>query len=263
MRLVYWGFGVFVALAAGLFAYSLTHAPESTAPRHYTCEIIAEYPHDSAAFTQGLLFADGFLYESTGMYGASSLRQVELESGHVVRQKDLAQEFFGEGLALVGERLIQLTWKEQAAFIYRRDTFEPDGQFSYTGEAWGLAFDGSHLVMSDGTEVLRFRDPDTFAEIRQVRVEDDGIPVRRLNELEYVRGEIYANIWQTDRIARIDPDSGRLLGWVDLTALRAALANSEPVDVLNGIAYDPDGDRLFVTGKRWPKLFEIRLTPAP
>ena len=225
----------------------------------YTYEITNTYPHDRAAFTQGLVFRDGFLWESTGQYGSSSLRQVELKTGRVLRSVPVSREFFAEGMTIFGGKVYQLTWQEKRAFVYDAKDFRRVGEFRYAGEGWGLTHDGESLVMSDGTSTLRFLDPETFTVRRAVRVVDGSRPVEQLNELEYVRGEIFANVWQEDRVARIDPRTGRVLGWVDLAGLlRPADARGDE-DVLNGIAYDEASDRLFVTGKLWPKLFEIRL----
>lgn len=221
--------------------------------------MLKAYPHDPEAFTQGLVYTDGALYESTGLRGRSSVRRVDLTTGEVLQRREVAAPYFAEGLALVGDRLIQLTWQENTAFVYDKDTFEPTGVFSYATEGWGLAHDGTQLIMSDGTPVLRFRDPDTFEVTRAVTVTFDGQPIERLNELEFIDGQVWANIWQTDAIARIDPATGAVMGWIDLSGL---LSPEERIsaDVLNGIAYDPAGKRLFVTGKLWPKLFEIELT---
>jgi glutaminyl-peptide cyclotransferase len=234
--------------------------PEPETPI-YGYRVIAAFPHDPDAFTQGLLYHDGFLYESTGLYGASSLRRVEPETGRVLQQVDLPADCFGEGLALWGERLIQLTWRENTGFLYDRETFQLLEHFSYPGEGWGLTHDGQRLIISDGTATLRFWDPDTLKEIGRVTVRDHQGPVNLLNELEYVRGEVYANVWMSDRIAQIDPASGRVVAWIDLTGLLAETDRQGRVDVLNGIAYDAIGDRLLVTGKWWPKVFHIELVP--
>ncbi|MCW5967267.1 MAG: glutaminyl-peptide cyclotransferase [Blastocatellales bacterium] len=219
------------------------------------------YPHDRQAFTQGLVYHDGFLYESTGLNGRSSLRKVELETGEVLKIVNLDNIYFGEGLALMDGKAFQLTWLSQIGFVYDRDTFERQGTFSYTGEGWGLTHDGRSLIMSDGSETIRFLDPSTFQVRRTLRVLVGNAPVQRLNELEYIDGEIWANIWLTDRIVRISPESGRVIAWVDLAGLLPLADRSPPVDVLNGIAWDAEGRRLFVTGKLWPKLFEILLKP--
>ena len=225
----------------------------------YTYNIVNTYPHDRSAFTQGLVFEDGFLYEGTGLYGQSTLRRVELETGDILQIRGLPDQFFGEGITVYGNEIIQLTWQSNVGFVYDKNSFDLLQQFNYSTEGWGITHDGERLIMSDGTSKLHFLDPQTFEEIGQLAVFDDNGPVTRLNELEYVQGEIYANVWQTDRIARISPATGRVVGWIDLEGILTAEDRSEPVDVLNGIAYDADTDRLFVTGKLWPKLFEIDL----
>lgn len=226
-----------------------------------TYEVVNVYAHDPGAFTQGLTYTDGVLYESTGLNGRSSLRRVALETGQVLQQRNLTEQYFAEGLVLFDDRLIQLTWQNRVGFIYDKDTFEPTGTFSYATEGWGITQDGSQLIMSDGSATLRFLDPQTFEVKREVRVTDNGQPVMRLNELEYVNGAVFANVWQTDLVARVDPQTGRVLSWIDLSGLLTPEERAN-ADVLNGIAYDAVGDRLFVTGKLWPKLFEIRLAPA-
>ena len=231
-------------------------APETIT--YYGYEVVNTYPHDAGAFTQGLLFHDGFLYEGTGLHGESSIRKVDLETGEVLRQRDLSSAYFGEGIAVHNDRLIQLTWKSQVGFVYRLDDFEPLGDFSYLGEGWGLTHDGKRFIMSDGTTRLRFLDLRTFRATGQVHVRYGDRPVRNINELEFIDGLVYANIWKEDRVAMIDPDSGYVTGWVDLSGLLTP-AEARSADVLNGIAWDEAGRRLFVTGKRWPKLFEIRL----
>lgn len=227
----------------------------------YSYQIVQTYPHDPAAFTQGLIYADGNLYEGTGLYGASSLRRVDLETGEVIQIANLAAQYFGEGITLWDDRLIQLTWRSQMGFVYDRQTFAKLAEFKYPTEGWGLTHNGELLIMSDGTDTLYFLDPHTFEEVKRVRVQDQGTPIDRLNELEYVNGEVFANVWFSDRIARIAPDTGDVVGWLDLTGLLEpdAINGDNPDAVLNGIAYDAAGDRLFVTGKLWPKLFEIEL----
>jgi glutamine cyclotransferase len=221
-------------------------------------EVVRAYPHDPGAFTQGLFWMDGYLWEGTGMNGRSGIRKVDLDTGRVVQQQSIPREFFGEGLAAFGPRLYELTWQSGVAIVWDKASFRVEKQFKYAGEGWGLTADGSRLIMSDGTEYLRFLDPETFAETRRVAVTDDGRPVTQLNELEFIRGEVYSNVWMTDRIARIDPGTGRVNAWIDLAGILPA-ADAQGVDVLNGIAYDAQGDRLFVTGKWWPKLFEIKV----
>jgi glutamine cyclotransferase len=229
----------------------------------YTYNITNTYPHDRDAFTQGLVFEDDVLYEGTGQYGHSTLRRVELETGVVLQIRELSDQFFGEGITIYEDKIIQLTWKSNIGFVYDKDSFELLQEFNYSTEGWGITHDGERLIMSDGTAILHFLDPQTFEEIGQLEVLDNDGPITRLNELEYIQGEIYANVWQTDRVARIAPQTGRVIGWIDLKGLLTAEDRSEPVDVLNGIAYDAEADRLFVTGKLWPKLFEIELISPP
>jgi glutamine cyclotransferase len=222
----------------------------------YTVEHV--FPHDPDAFTQGLQFLDGVLYEGTGLNGRSSIRRVALDTGKVLQKRDVPEQYFGEGITVWKSELVQLTWQSGVAFVYDRQTFAPRRTFTYSGEGWGLTEDGVGLVMSDGTDSLRFLDPETFAERRRLKVTAIGEAVRNLNELEFVKGEIFANVWMTDYVARIDPTSGKVTGWIDLRGLLTDRERAS-TDVLNGIAYDSAGDRLFVTGKWWPKVFEIKL----
>ena len=221
------------------------------------------YPHDPQAFTQGLLFAGGYLYESTGLRGRSSVRKVELETGQVLQMRSVAPEHFAEGLADWEGRLIQLTWLSGRAFCYDRETLRPLREFRYQGEGWGLTHDGRRLILSDGSDRLSFRDPGSFAELGRVEVRDRGLPVSQLNELEYIRGEVFANVWSTDLIARISLQTGQVTGWMDLQGLRGQLPPGSEAEALNGIAFDPAENRVFVTGKLWPRLFEITLTEWP
>lgn len=225
--------------------------------------VIDQYPHDPQAYTQGLIFHEGFLYESTGLRGSSSLRKVDLGSGEVLHITELDDVFFAEGLALWDDTLVQLTWQEQTGFIYALDDFTLLKTFSYNTEGWGLTQDGTHLIMSDGTSSLFFLDPNTYQVVRTIKVTDQGSPVIRINELEYILGEVYANIWQTNTIVRIDPQTGEVLGRIDLEGLLPVDVNPLTVDVLNGIAYDATHERLFVTGKLWPYIFEIVLVDLP
>jgi len=225
----------------------------------YGYRVVNAYPHDRSAFTQGLAFEDGVLYEGTGLRGHSTLRRVELETGRILQTRELPARFFGEGVTVYGDRIIQLTWQSNMGFVYNKDSFELLQLFGYATEGWGITHDGQRLVMSDGTPTLHFLDPQTFGEISRIEVCDSDGPVTGLNELEYVRGEIYANVWPTDRIVRIAPQTGRVTGWIELGGLLSPEEQTEPVDVLNGIAYDPRNDRLFLTGKLWPRLFEIEL----
>ncbi len=226
---------------------------------HYGYEVVRTLPHDPTAFTEGLLYYGGSLYESTGLYDQSSIRKVNPETGMFEIRHRLPGQYFGEGIAVWNDRLLELTWSSQKGFIYDLASFEPRGEFTYPGEGWALATDGKRIVMSDGTPELRFLDYRTLRELRRLRVTEEGRPVKDLNELEWVKGEIFANVWHTDRIARIDPASGRVTGWIDMTGLLLPAERTDPENVLNGIAYDSAGDRLFVTGKRWPRLFQIRV----
>ncbi|MGB7023177.1 MAG: glutaminyl-peptide cyclotransferase [Candidatus Acidiferrales bacterium] len=228
-------------------------------PAAFGYRIVHVYPHDPTAFTQGLIYLDGHLYESTGLNGKSSLRKVDLQTGTVLQQYNLLAQYFGEGLTNWGNTLVQLTWKAHTGFVYDRRSFRLLRIFHYGGEGWGLAQDGVHIIRSDGSSSLRFLDPQTFREVRHIVVSDSGVEVHDLNELEYIHGEIYANIWQTDLIAIIAPKSGHVAGWIDLSGLRSASVRANSDAVLNGIAFDATHNRLFVTGKLWPKLFEIQL----
>jgi glutamine cyclotransferase len=255
--------GLLVSLGA-LFVFSCSTSPGPSAPDvilDYTYRVVNTYPHDPDAFTQGLVFENGVLYEGTGLHGRSTLRRVELETGDILQIRELPAQFFGEGVTICSNRLIQLTWQSNVGFVYDKESFELLQEFNYATEGWGITHDGKRLIMSDGTSTLHFLDPETFEEIGHIEVLDRGSPVTSLNELEYVQGEIYANVWQTDLIARIAPLTGKVTGWIELKGLLAPEDHGEPVDVLNGIAYDAENDRLFVTGKLWPKLFEIELIP--
>jgi glutaminyl-peptide cyclotransferase len=228
----------------------------------YDVDIVHTYPHDPSAFTEGLFYLDGFLYESTGLEQHSSIRKVRLETGAVLQHIDIPPQYFGEGIVNWGTRLISLTWKSQVGFVFDRKTLKLQRQFNYPGEGWALTQDGRRLIMSDGTPELRFLDPNTLAETGRLQVTLDGAPVRNVNELEWVKGEIYANVWETNWIIRIDPATGRVVGAINLAGLLGPTDHVTGIDsVLNGIAYDAKRDRLFVTGKNWPKLFEIRLRP--
>lgn len=229
---------------------------------YMTYEVVNTYPHDPQAFTQGLIFHNGYLYESTGLYGESSLRKVALETGEVLQQVDLPPHYFGEGLTLWGDTLLQLTWLEGTGFIYDLEDFSELGRFAYATEGWGLTHDGAHLIMSDGSANLYFLNPGDFQVINRVEVTYQGKAVEQLNELEYINGEVFANIWLTDEIVRIDPETGTVKGWIDLRGILPDELRTPSTDVLNGIAYDPDTERLFITGKNWPLLYEIRLVPV-
>ena len=244
--------------AMGFMSTGRSGAPVPT----YGYEVVRSYPHDSGAFTQGLIYRDGVFYESTGLNGRSGIRKVKVESGEVLQAKPLSAEYFGEGITDWKNQIVQITWQSQVGFVYDIGTFEQTKRWSYTGEGWGLTHDGTRIIMSDGSAQLRFLDPATLKETGRITVKDGASPVEHLNELEYVKGEVFANVWLTDRIARISPKDGRVTGWIDLSGLLtpAERASVQAAGgVLNGIAYDAAGDRLFVTGKLWPRVFEIRL----
>ena len=235
-------------------------AAPAPAPVH-GFSVVKSYPHDRQAFTQGLEYVDGVLYESTGLNGRSGIRKVNLATGEVLQVQPLDPAYFGEGITVWKNRIIQLTWQHGVGFVYDRQTFKQQGSFKYTGEGWGLTHDGTRLIMSDGSDsgTLRLFDPETLRQTGTIAVKDRGLPVARLNELEYVKGEILANVWQSDRIAMIAPASGRVTGWIDLRGLLDPREGVSPDAVLNGIAYDAKGDRLFVTGKLWPRIYEIKI----
>ncbi|SDH38405.1 MULTISPECIES: glutaminyl-peptide cyclotransferase [unclassified Duganella] len=245
-----------------LLASLLPAAAVQAALPTYDYKVVRSYPHDTQAFTEGLLYRDGFLYESTGLNGKSSIRKVDLASGKILQSKDIPPQYFGEGLTDWGDTLVGLTWQTQTGFVFDLKTFEMKSQFAYPGEGWGLTHNGKELIMSDGTATLRFLDPKTFLEVRRVKVTADGIAVNQLNELEVVEGEIFANIWHTSTIARIDPASGKITGWIDFGKLYPDAGKGQNGEnVMNGIAYDPVKKRLFVTGKLWPKIYEVNIVP--
>ena len=251
-----------LVLTRVFFIYHISNLEPSTNSNVipvYTYKVINTYPHDQSAFTEGLVFEDGVLYEGTGLHGQSNLRRVKLDTGEILQIYELPPQFFGEGVTIYGNKIIQLTWQSNIGFVYNKYSFKLLQEFNYPDEGWGITHDEKHLIMSDGTETLHFLNPETFEEISQIEVSANDIPVTRINELEYIQGEIYANIWQTELIARIDPLTGQVIGWVDLKGILSPKDDSKTVDVLNGIAYDAKNDRLFVTGKYWPKLFEIKL----
>jgi glutamine cyclotransferase len=246
-----------VAVATLMLLLLGQRAPSASLPL-LGYQIVRVYPHDPDAFTQGLQYVDGVLYEGTGLHGRSSIRRVALETGKVEQKRDVPAEYFGEGITVWKNDLIELTWQSHVALVYDRATFEPKKQFTYPGEGWGLTHDGTNLIMSDGSDELRYLDPVTFVEKRRLKVTAAGAPLRNLNELEYVKGEILANVWQTDYVARIQPATGTVTAYIDLRGLLSP-AERAKTDVLNGIAYDAARDRLFITGKLWPRLFEIKL----
>jgi glutaminyl-peptide cyclotransferase len=225
----------------------------------YGYTVVHTYPHDRDAFTQGLQYVDGVFYEGTGLNGRSSIRKVKIETGEVLQKHDVPAQYFGEGITLRNNEIFELTWQSGIALVYDGKTFAQKRTYGYSGEGWGLTQDKESLIMSDGTEYLRFLDPSTFKERRRVRVMAAGSPLKELNELELVKGEVFANVWQTDYVARIDPATGTVNGYIDFRGLLSA-RERESTDVLNGIAYDEAGDRLFITGKLWPRVFEVRIT---
>ena len=238
----------------------LGNTPVDREPVHYTYNVVNVYPHNKTAFTQGLVFEDSFLYEGTGLYGQSTLRRVELETGNITQLYSLPDQFFGEGITIFENKIVQLTWRSGKGFVYEKSSFDLLQEFKYPTQGWGITHNGSALIMSDGTATLYFLDPETFQTIGQIEVHDEE-PVALLNELEYIHGRVYANIWKEDKIAIIDPQTGQVMGWIDLTGINDS-ENQNTGSVLNGIAYDQNGDRLFVTGKRWSKLYEIELVLA-
>ncbi len=246
-------------IACGIFAQTATK--KSASVPVYTYQIVHSYPHDRSAFTEGLEYHDGFLYESTGLNRRSSLRKVRLETGEVVQQIPLADKYFGEGIAILGDQIAQLTYQTEVGFIYSLKDFHLLRQFTYKGEGWALTHTATTVYMDDGTDEIRLWDPKTLAERRRIKVHDGARSINNVNELEYVEGELYANIWQTDRIARISPTTGAITGWIDMTGLLSPMYRNGTEDVLNGIAYDAVHKRLFVTGKLWPNLFEVKIVP--
>lgn len=253
---------LFVSLLLSLlllqFAYQIMNG---RGPTFYSFNVVATYPHDDAAFTQGLVYHDGLLYEGTGLYRWSSIRIAELSTGNIIEQVDLPDDIFGEGITIMGDRVYQVTWKENTGFVYSMDDLTEIRSFSYSGEGWGLTHDRNHLILSNGSSTLNFLDPETFQVVRTVDVTYDNEPISNLNELEYVDGVIYANVWHLDQIVMIDPNDGAAIGWIDLDGIQNHLDSTEGIDVLNGIAYNYETGRLLVTGKLWPNVFEIELVP--
>ena len=254
------GIAVLAVSVFSIFLLNNNSDPSDPETIHYTYNIINVYPHNESAFTQGLVFENGVLYEGTGLYGQSSLRRVELETGNVTQLISLPNQLFGEGITIFGGKIVQLTWISGKGFVYDKNSFELLQTFEYSTDGWGITHNGTSLIMSDGTATLYFLDPETFQTIDQIEVYDEE-PVTQLNELEYINGRVYANIWHEDKIAIINPQTGQVTGWIDLEGIRD-LVNQVTSDVLNGIAYDQNANRLFVTGKLWSKLFEIELVPT-
>ncbi len=247
-----------LAFSAILF-FALTEKPAQSKTVHYTYSIVNTYPHDENAFTQGLAYENGSLYESTGLYGGSTLRRVKLETGAILQLYTLPDRYFGEGITILDDEIIQLTWNDHKGFIYDKHSFDLLQEFDYIGEGWGITYDGNRLIVSNGSATLIFLDPETFEKIGQVEVHDTA-PVTKINELEYINGKVYANIWKEEKIAIINPQTGQVEGWIELSGIQD-LEKQYGDNALNGIAYDAAGDRLFVTGKKWPHLFEIKLVP--
>lgn len=248
-----------VLIIAALYTYQ-SLSKESKPESFYTYRVVKKFPHDPEAFTQGLVYHNGVLYEGTGLYGSSSIRVVELETGEVLRKADLPQGYFGEGVTILGDKVYQVTWREHTGFVY---DLELDGEstFGIPDEGWGLTHNGTHLILSDGTSKLSFIDPQTMQIVGTVTVTYGGEEVTSFNELEYIEGKVYANIWQTDSVAVIDPSTGDVVSWIDLTGIRNELDTTEGIDVLNGIAYDGETGKIYVTGKHWPNLFEVQFIP--
>ena len=250
---------VFVLLFSASVLVLLSDSPVNTEPVQYTCNVVNVYPHDDAAFTQGLIFEDDVLYEGTGRYGYSTLRRVELETGNILQLYALPEGFFGEGITIFEDKIIQLTWKNNTGFVYDKHSFDLLQEFEYPTDGWGITYDGTQLIMSNGSATLFFLDPETFTQVGQIEVYDVD-PVTELNELEYIQGKIYANVWNEEKIAIINPQTGQVTGWINLDGICDS-GNQYARGVLNGIAYDAKENRLFVTGKNWSQLFEISLIP--
>ena len=255
---------LFLLFILVICSVNIAHAQASTEQDIpvYTYMIVNAFPHDHEAYTQGLIYSDGYFYESTGKRGQSTLRKVDISTGAPLQWHHLAENFFGEGITIFQDRIIQLTWESYTGFVYDKESLVVLEEFYYNTEGWGIASDGERIIMSDGSATIYFLEPGTFAVIDQIEVTANGIPIRNLNELEFVQGEIYANVMPSNRIARIDPDTGTITGWIDLTGILNTVKQGYAVDVLNGIAYDEENDRLFVTGKLWPRVFEIRVIAA-
>jgi len=253
---------VVLALSLSLAAYAvLNNNSPDTEVLNYEYTVVNHYPHDITAFTEGLVYENGFLYESTGLYGNSALRRVELQTGETLQLYSMSPDLFGEGITMFGDRIIQLTWKPGKGFVYDKNSFELIDEFTYPTEGWGITNDGKNLIMSDGTANLYFLNPETFERTGTLWVHDGDAGLSNLNELEYIHGDVYANVWHQDKIAIINIQTGQVRGWINLTGLYD-MSNADPENVLNGIAYDASSERLFVTGKRWPQLFEIKLKIA-
>jgi glutamine cyclotransferase len=244
-----------------LFILTAANAQSTTPTPVYGYKVVATFPHATSSYTEGFFYLNGLFYEGTGRKGQSQLLVTDPATGEVSQHLDLAPQYFGEGIVDWGPNLYEWTWQSNIGFVYDRSTLRKLAQFTYTGEGWGMTHDATHIITSDGTSTLRFRDPKDFHEVRSLLVTDQGAPVTELNELEYIKGEIYANVWHTNHIARISPRDGHVLAWIDLAGLLPDVVHLDDEAVLNGIAYDPQHDRLFVTGKEWPTIFQIQLIP--
>ena len=261
-RFAFFRFALSLPLALAVVSAAQSSPDRTAHPPEYTFEVVNRFPHDATAFTQGFAYYGGYFYEGTGRNGKSSLRQVRVESGEVVRKVDLPQEFFGEGITVLGDRIFQLTWLSHTGFVYDSKTFQKLRSFQYEGEGWGLATDGHDLFLSNGSSEIKVYDPGTSRVKRRIKVRDGKTAVEQLNELEFVEGEIFANVWHSERIARISPPTGEVVGWINLSGLLGPFYHLDAEAVLNGIAYDAEHKRLFVTGKLWPSIFEIRIVPV-
>ncbi len=248
-----------IILTVVIITYMINREPSVS--QRYGYEIVNTFPHDANAFTQGIIYDDGVLYEGTGQYGYSSIRKVELKTGKVLQKYEMPDEYFGEGITIWKDKIVQLTWQSKTGFVYDKATFKPQGEFSYKTEGWGITHDGEHLIMSDGSPTLYFLDPETYEVVSKIAANYGTQLLKNLNELEYINGKIYANIWKTEDIAIINPNTGIVESLIELDGLMDSLVTHHQIDVLNGIAYDAKNKRLFVTGKWWPKLFEIKLIP--
>jgi glutamine cyclotransferase len=262
-------YAVFFALLLPLLISGCSDKKTSETPESYTYRVVKTHPHDPNAFTQGLAYENGFLYEGTGIYGKSTLRRVDLDTGQILQIYKLPDKYFGEGMTIFKDKIYQLTYKSKIGFVYDKSSFKLLQRFNYPtlrpgsgqAEGWGITHDGKNLIMSDGSSTLYLWDPETLQRTGSIKVRDNGVPVSGLNELEYIKGQLFANVWPTERIAIISPQTGQVTGWIYMQGLLSQQELNKPVDVLNGIAYDADDDRLFITGKFWPKLFEIKLAP--
>jgi len=247
--------------SSNLSIFKYASAEEAANATLYTYKVVNTFPHNTESFTQGLYIEDGILYESTGLNGKSAVNKIDLKTGKVIKSRDMQDKFFGEGLTIVGDKIYQITWRSKTGFVYNKESLDIQRTFSYKTQGWGITYDGKYLIISDGSEVLYFMDPKSFVVVGKLEVYDKNGKVAKLNELEYINGEVYANIWGKDLIARIDPKTGYVKSWIDLSGILSKEDRKGKENVLNGIAYNPENDTLLVTGKFWPKLFEIEVVP--